>query len=118
MLFRSQVQRADIVIADLPCSGLGVLGRKADIKYRITRQACEELATLQREILGIVQQYVKPGGILIYSTCTIHRAENEENVSWFLQQHSDFCLEKQQQILPKKGENDGFFLAKLRKESR
>ena len=118
ILDQTQVQRADIVIADLPCSGLGVLGRKADIKYRITRQACEELATLQREILGIVQQYVKPGGILIYSTCTIHRAENEENVSWFLQQHSDFCLEKQQQILPKKGENDGFFLAKLRKESR
>lgn len=118
ILDQTQVQRADIVIADLPCSGLGVLGRKADIKYRITRQACEELAALQREILGIVQQYVKPGGILIYSTCTIHRAENEENVSWFLQQHSDFCLEKQQQILPKKGENDGFFLAKLRKESR
>ncbi len=118
ILDQAKVQKADIVIADLPCSGLGVLGRKADIKYRITRQACEELAALQREILGIVQQYVKPGGILIYSTCTIHRAENEENVSWFLQQHSDFCLEKQQQILPKKGENDGFFLAKLRKESR
>lgn len=118
ILDQTQVQRADIVIADLPCSGLGVLGRKADIKYRITRQACGELAVLQREMLGIVQQYVKPGGILIYSTCTINRAENEENVSWFLQQHSEFRLEKQQQILPKKGENDGFFLAKLRRESR
>lgn len=118
ILDQTQVQRADIVIADLPCSGLGVLGRKADIKYRITQQACEELAVLQREMLGIVQQYVKPGGILIYSTCTINRAENEENVSWFLQQHSEFRLEKQQQILPKKGENDGFFLAKLRRESR
>lgn len=118
LLDQTQVQRADIVIADLPCSGLGVLGRKADIKYRITQQACEQLAVLQREILGIVQQYVKPGGILIYSTCTIQRAENEENVAWFLQKYSEFCLEEQRQILPKKGENDGFFLAKLRKESR
>lgn len=118
LLDQTQVQRADIVIADLPCSGLGVLGRKADIKYRITQQACEQLAVLQREILGIVQQYVKPGGILIYSTCTIQRAENEENVAWFLQKYSQFCLEEQRQILPKKGENDGFFLAKLRKESR
>ena len=115
ILDESQVEQADIVLADLPCSGLGVLGRKADIKYRMTWESSQELAKLQREILHTVQQYVKPGGILIYSTCTINPAENEENVSWFLQEHSGFQLERQRQILPCKGGNDGFFLAKLRK---
>ncbi len=59
---------------------------------------------------------MKPGGKLMYSTCTINPAENEENVTWFLEEHSEFRLEMQQQILPGKGRNDGFFLAKLRKE--
>lgn len=114
-LDETQIEKADIVVADLPCSGLGVLGRKADIKYRVTLKECRKLCELQREILHIVQQYVKPQGILMYSTCTINPMENERNVEWFLQEHSDFKLERQQQILPIRGKNDGFFLAKLRK---
>ena len=113
----TQAGKADIVVADLPCSGLGVLGRKPDIKYRVTPEDCRELCALQREILHTVQQYVKPQGILMYSTCTINPMENEENVRWFLEEHPDFELERQQQILPVKGKNDGFFLAKLRKEA-
>lgn len=113
----TQAGKADIVVADLPCSGLGVLGRKPDIKYRVTPEDCRELCALQREILHTVQQYVKPQGILMYSTCTINPMENEENVRWFLEEHPDFGLERQQQILPVKGKNDGFFLAKLRKEA-
>lgn len=105
--------QADLVIADLPCSGLGVLGKKADIKYKVTEEACRNLAALQREILDTVCQYVKAGGILIYSTCTINPAENQENTAWFLQEHPEFSLEKQQQILPGKGICDGFFLAKF-----
>ncbi len=116
VLDREQIGKADIVLADLPCSGLGVLGRKADIKYKMTREASQELCSLQKEILHTVQQYVKQGGVLIYSTCTINPAENEENVHWFLQEHSDFQLQAQRQILPDGGRNDGFFLAKLRKE--
>ncbi len=112
----TQVGKADIVVADLPCSGLGVLGRKADIKYRVTLEGCHELCGLQREILHTVQQYVKPQGILMYSTCTINRMENEGNVEWFLGGHPDFRLVGQQQILPVKGKNDGFFLAKLKKQ--
>lgn len=114
-LDQKMIEKADIVIADLPCSGLGVLGRKADIKYKINKKSCEELAALQREILHTVQQYVKPGGILMYSTCTINPGENEENTVWFLKEHPEFCLEKQQQLLPQKGICDGFFLAKMRK---
>lgn len=71
--------RIDVLIADLPCSGLGIMGRKNDIKYRITPEAQDELAKLQREILDIAAEYVKPGGYLIYSTCTVNPAENEEN---------------------------------------
>lgn len=115
-LDEEQIGKADIVVADLPCSGLGVLGRKADIKYWVTAEDCRKLCALQREILHTVQQYVKPQGILMYSTCTINPGENEENVAWFLQEHPGFTLEKQQQILPGKGKNDGFFLAKLRRE--
>lgn len=113
----TKAKKADIVVADLPCSGLGVLGRKPDIKYGITPEDCRELGALQREILHTVQQYVKPQGILMYSTCTINPMENEENVRWFLKAHPQFELERQQQILPEKGRNDGFFLAKLRKEA-
>ena len=62
--------QADVLLADLPCSGLGVLGKKTDLKYRMSREQQQELAALQRKILSVVQAYVKPGGILIYSTCT------------------------------------------------
>lgn len=113
ILEEEKIKTADVVIADLPCSGLGVIGKKPDIKYKMTAEKCQELAELQREILHNVQHYVKPGGVLMYSTCTIHPTENEENVRWFLQQHGDFTLDRQQQILPGKGKNDGFFLARL-----
>ena len=78
----SAMAKADIVIADLPCSGLGIIGRKPDIKYNMTPEKLEELAGLQREILSVVWQYVKPGGLLCYSTCTIDRLENQDNVAW------------------------------------
>jgi len=69
----------DIVVADLPCSGLGVLGRKSDLKYRMTPEKTEELSLLQAEILKNVRTYVKPGGMLLFSTCTISESENEKN---------------------------------------
>ncbi|MBU5473916.1 16S rRNA (cytosine(967)-C(5))-methyltransferase RsmB [Roseburia sp. MSJ-14] len=113
VLEEDSVGKADIVIADLPCSGLGVIGKKPDIKYKMSEAKCAELAALQREILHTVQNYVKSGGVFMYSTCTINPQENEENVQWFLKEHADFELERQQQILPKKGKNDGFFLARM-----
>jgi len=113
ILEKDKVGKIDIVIADLPCSGLGVIGKKPDIKYKMTEEKCQELAELQREILHTVQHYVKAGGVLMYSTCTINPQENEDNVRVFLKEHPEFVLERQQQILPKKGKNDGFFLARL-----
>lgn len=71
---------ADVVLLDVPCSGLGVMGKKRDIKYRITPEGIESLCTLQREIVRVCSRYVRPGGILLYSTCTVNPAENEEMV--------------------------------------
>lgn len=112
----SLVGRADVVIADLPCSGLGIIGRKPDIKNRITAKDCEELSKLQRKILSVVSEYVKPGGVLVYSTCTINSLENEDNAAWFENSY-DFLREGDfGQILPSKnGLSDGFYIAKFRK---
>ncbi len=115
ILDENAVEKADIVIADLPCSGLGVLGKKTDLKYKMTELTQGELVKLQREILSIVKQYVKSGGTLVYSTCTIHEAENMGNVEWFLSENSDFELVFSQQLLPGVHESDGFFIAKFKK---
>lgn len=106
---------ADIVIADLPCSGLGVLGKKTDLKYRMTPAQQEELVRLQQEILSVVCGYVKPRGKLLYSTCTVHKRENEDNTQWFLDQYPDFELIREQQRLPQAGRGDGFYIALLQK---
>ena len=92
VLDEETIGSADIVLADLPCSGLGVL-EKADLKYKVSPAGMKELVLLQRRILHTVQNYVKPGGTLLYSTCTIHKEENEENVHWFLKEHPAFVLE-------------------------
>ncbi len=109
------------------------LGKKTDLKYRMTREQQEDLAGLQRRILGIVQAYVKPGGTLIYSTCTINPGENEKNAAWFLE-HFPFeavplkdCLPAELvsaagdggmlQLLPGVHGCDGFFIAKFRKKA-
>ena len=78
-------EEADVVLADLPCSGLGVMGRKSDIRYNLRQDQIGELITLQRRILENAWRYVKPGGQLIYSTCTLNPGENEENVRWILE---------------------------------
>lgn len=111
------IGKADLVIADLPCSGLGVMRRKKDIRYRMTLSKIKELAELQREILSVVCHYVKPGGKLIYSTCTISRQENEDNTRWFLQTFADFRLLHDRQILPSIDGGDGFYIAQFLNQS-
>ena len=122
---------ADIVLADLPCSGLGVIGRKKDIKYKITPEALEELAALQRSILAVVSRYVKVGGTLMYSTCTVNRGENEDNMRWFLENFPfepvsleavlpsglgpETARQGYVQLLPGMHACDGFFFAKFRR---
>lgn len=109
-------EKADIVIADVPCSGLGVIGKKQDIKYRVTEESLQQITELQREIIRNVVRYVKPGGTLMYSTCTINSGENEKMVEWICEQ---FGFEKNRmvQLLPGIDETDGFFYARLRRNS-
>ena len=101
-----------MVLADLPCSGLGVLSKKSDLKYRMSKEQQEELVCLQRKILSIVWNYVKPGGTLIYSTCTVHKEENRGNVDWFLANYP-FELKEEVQMLQGVDPWDGFYIAKL-----
>lgn len=116
ILDAESVEKADIVMADLPCSGLGVLNKKSDLKYRMTREQQEELVKLQRKILGTVWQYVKPGGTLIYSTCTVHKEENEKNAEWFAANYP-FELKEQVQMLPGIDPWDGFYIARLERKA-
>lgn len=117
VLDEESVDCADVLIADLPCSGLGVLRKKTDIKYRMSEKQQEELAALQRDILNVVCRYVKPGGTLIYSTCTIHKAENEDNVNWFVKEHPQYELLEMKQMFPEETLGDGFFIAKLMRKT-
>ena len=105
---------ADAVFMDVPCSGLGVLGKKRDIKYHVTPDSLEELIKLQRRIIRGSWQYVKPGGVLMYSTCTINRRENQENCDWICE-NFPFVLEESQQLLPRQAHMDGFFYARFRR---
>ncbi len=102
---------ADIVLADLPCSGLGVMGGKTDIRYRTSPERIASLASLQREILAVVSRYVRSGGTLIYSTCTMTRQENQDNAAWFAANHPEFTLEEERVYLPDEG-CDGFYISK------
>lgn len=110
-------EKADILICDLPCSGLGVMGKKTDIRYKMTAEKQAELVKLQRQILDTVHSYVKRQGTLVYSTCTIHRNENEGNVAWFLDKYPEFELISEEQMFPGDTYHDGFFIAKLMRKS-
>lgn len=105
----------DIVVADLPCSGLGVIGNKPDIRYRVQKEDLKELQTLQRKILQTVQAYVAEGGLLSYSTCTINNGENEENARWFAGTFS-FEPVTEKRFLPGLCDCDGAYVAIFRRK--
>ena len=110
----SLINKADIVIADLPCSGLGIIGRKPDIKYNASPEKLQSLVDLQRDILKVVSRYVKSGGVLMYSTCTINRAENEDNADWICKESGFTKDGEYHQLLPANNSGmDGFFVARL-----
>lgn len=137
-------EKADMLLADVPCSGLGIIGRKPDIKYNVSREKLDGIVRLQGDILDSVCSYVKHGGYLVYSTCTLNPKENEENVRYIMEK--GFVAENITELLPKRliedakraGENyydklindasggmltlipgvyecDGFFVAKLKR---
>lgn len=104
----------DRVLCDVPCSGYGVLSRKPDIKLKMKPEDMDTLIPLQYEILESASKHVKKGGILVYSTCTINKKENEKQIEKFIENHSNYeCLEMKT-IFPQK-EKDGFYMAKLKR---
>lgn len=137
-----KVEQFDLVLVDAPCSGIGIIGNKPDIKYHLTKEGLTELVTLQAKILEQAATYVKPGGTLLYSTCTIHRGENEEQVRAFLDRHTDYEVDTDAmlRVLPQKLLDDikemdcnnalglvllpgvlnseGFFISRLRRKER
>lgn len=122
--------QGDRVLLDAPCSGLGTLHRHADARWRQTPESVTQLAQLQAELLESVATWVKPQGILVYATCTLHPAENEQQIDRFLQTHPDWHLLPPEpdspaapfvtprgwcKVLPHQHHMDGFFMARLQK---
>jgi len=123
----------DRVLVDAPCSGLGLMGKKPDIRMKKNGDEIDHLVPIQRQILENGAKYVKQGGILVYSTCTLCKKENEKSVEWFLKNHPDFVAEDITEFLPKeiwqetaekgyltllphKSNTDGFFIAKMKRK--
>lgn len=122
-VFRAEFEnRFDRVICDVPCSGLGVLRRKPDIKWTKSEEDNDSLVEIQRQIIDCAVRYVKKGGVLVYSTCTVNKKENEENVKYLLDKFDDFSLCDEfketsgRQLLPYKDGTDGFFYASFERK--
>ncbi|SHE60198.1 16S rRNA (cytosine(967)-C(5))-methyltransferase RsmB [Clostridium fallax] len=120
---------ADRVLIDVPCSGLGIIRKKPEIKWNKTNKDVEELIVIQKQIMENAWNYLKKGGVMLYSTCTLNKEENEDNIEWFLKKNKDAVIEdiyvgkldniiynndKTITVLPNKN-MDGFFIAKLKK---
>ena len=106
-------QKADRVLVDVPCSGLGVVRRKPELKYRERTDEKDLLPKKQLAILSASSKYVKPGGVLVYSTCTINPYENQRVIGEFLKKNDDFTKEEMIQLLPNVNGTDGFFICKM-----
>ena len=122
----SDVQKYDKIILDAPCSGLGIIRRKPEIRYNRSKEDLDSLALLQKQLLSNVSKYVKTGGELIYSTCTIDPKENDEVILWFLKEHPEYSLMELPEPLKTYSEDgcklklfqsangfDGFYIVKL-----
>ncbi|MDB9538289.1 16S rRNA (cytosine(967)-C(5))-methyltransferase [Anabaenopsis arnoldii] len=122
--------RGDRVLLDAPCSGLGTLHRHADARWRQTPESVQELSRLQTELIAQTSKFVKPGGVLVYATCTLHPAENEGVISRFLTDHPDWEIQPPGvdsyearystpqgwlKVWPHRQNMDGFFMVRLRK---
>ncbi len=122
-------EKADSVLIDVPCSGLGIIRKKPEIKYNKNAKELQEIVKIQRKIMTNAAKYVKEQGVILYSTCTLNKEENEENIKWFISKNPEFTVEK---VYFGKSDNiiyheegfatilpnsymDGFFVAKIRR---
>jgi 16S rRNA (cytosine967-C5)-methyltransferase len=110
---REDSLRADRVLLDVPCSGLGVLSKRADLRWQREPEDLDELTALQDELLDAAARLVTPGGLLVYATCTIEPEENEERIEAFLARHDDFELESAEGYVPDEMVSEAGYLASL-----
>lgn len=108
------IESANVVISDVPCSGLGVIRKKPEIRYK-NKKELDALPQIQSDILDGLAVCVKPGGILLYSTCTVRKCENEDVVSAFLARNPRFSCEEIQTLWPNLHKTDGFFICRMLK---
>lgn len=106
----------DKVLLDMPCSGLGVMQHKVDLKYNLTYQSIEEIKALQKELIESSYDLVKKDGYLVISTCTINKEENEDQIDNFVKKHPSMKVEYMKTFMPYDYNTDGFFICKLKKE--
>jgi 16S rRNA (cytosine967-C5)-methyltransferase len=109
------LEKADKVLADVPCSGLGVMRRKPEIKHKKKSSEMNLLPSKQFEILTNASKYVKPGGILQYTTCTINKQENQKIIKEFLKKNKIFSILEERQFMPHIDGTDGFYVCKMMK---
>jgi 16S rRNA (cytosine967-C5)-methyltransferase len=112
---KRQEKTADLVLLDVPCSGLGVLRRNPDAKWKLSPQYLEQVKEEQQKILSSYSSMVKPGGTLVYATCSILYSENEEQVKKFLSEKTSFELIDEKRYWPSEG-FDGFYMALIKRK--
>ncbi len=105
----------DRILLDGPCTGYGVISRKSDIKYHMQSEDMDSCIVMQKNLLDSAVNYLKVDGILVYSTCTLNKKENEKQIEAFLERHENFELLEERTIFPFEFESDGFYMAKLKK---
>lgn len=113
-LYIEYINKADKVLCDVPCSGWGIIRRKPDIKLSHTE--LDELYTIQRRILSNASKYVKKGGTIVYSTCTLNKKENEETITDFLKTNTEFEKAYEKTYYPNIDNSDGFYICKLNRK--
>ena len=111
---KTYYEKADRLLLDVPCSGSGVIRRDVDTKWKLQLEHVERNIEIQRDILTRYSQMLRPGGTLVYATCSIFKSENEDQVAWFLENHPDYVLEVEKRLNPGK-DNDGFYMARLKR---
>lgn len=111
------MEKFDRVLLDVPCSSLGTLRRDPDLKWKSSLESINKTVELQRQILHSYSRFVKPGGHLIYATCSFLPLENRQQLDWFLERHPDFRLEEDLSLGPDLNGGDGFYMARLLKNS-
>lgn len=116
LIYNANLPFADRIICDVPCSGFGIIRRKPEIRYK-NLDDIKELPQIQYNILFTSSRYLKSGGVIIYSTCTLNKKENEQVVDRFLNDNTDFSLVESKTVFPTKNGGDGFFYSILKKKN-